>query len=156
MYYLKTDARMCPGHIVYLKPSGWALTSISQNQFWKKQVDRYGSGACKGVVSVIISDWFSARSKQSPLAADRAETPGVVADQTLEQIRAHIAAIPEIDLSKDNVVGYFLDPAIVFQKSLKGLMSAQDFLTNAKEWSPDKTPVFEKKLKEKPKATVDL
>ena len=155
MYYLKTDARMCPGHIVYLN-SGWALTSISQNQFWKKQVDRYGSGACKGVVSVIISDWFSARSKQSPLAADRAETPGVVADQTLEQIRAHIAAIPEIDLSKDNVVGYFLDPAIVFQKSLKGLMSAQDFLTNAKEWSPDKTPVFEKKLKEKPKATVDL
>ena len=57
LYYLKSDAQMVPGHIIYLD-SGWAITSISQNQFWVKNVQSYGSGKVQGIVSAIISDWF--------------------------------------------------------------------------------------------------
>jgi len=60
-YYLDADAPMASGHCSY-PGSAWALTSISQPQYWRPQwVPDLGSEfkapALKGVLSVIACDW---------------------------------------------------------------------------------------------------
>ena len=154
MFYLKQDASVFPGHVIYLN-SPWALTSISQSQFWTKKVDEYGEGGCAGILSVIISDWFKGDGKDTP-EADEAKTPGEIAANTLKQVRAHLRKIKNVDLADQNIAGYFLDPAIVFQKSLRGLMPAREFLDYAEKWYPNETPAYTAISKQKPPSTIEL
>ena len=44
------------GHAIYLD-SPWALTAISQRQFWTSVDSRYGDGTVGGILSVDISGW---------------------------------------------------------------------------------------------------
>lgn len=65
-FYLKQDAPICHGHVLY-PDSPWALTSVSQAQFWEKQLatqsletylrQEFEVHGVRGVLSVIISDW---------------------------------------------------------------------------------------------------
>ncbi|HJU09884.1 MAG TPA: FAD-dependent oxidoreductase [Candidatus Binataceae bacterium] len=56
-YYLKTDVPMTQGHLLY-GDTPWALTSISQQQFWRNRLTQgYGSGEVNGILSVDVSDW---------------------------------------------------------------------------------------------------
>ena len=57
-FYLNEDVQINPGHVIYAD-SQWALTSISQIQYWNGYdlSDRY-NGKVKGILSVDISDWF--------------------------------------------------------------------------------------------------
>ena len=58
-YFLKEDVQLVRGHTFY-PDSPWALTSISQAQFWTEGGafrDRYGDGTVGGILSVDISDW---------------------------------------------------------------------------------------------------
>jgi len=131
-YYLREEETMFPGHIVYLN-SNWALTSISQNQFWKKKIDQYGSGKIKGVVSVIISDWFMAgNGGKWPGTASEADSAEQIAAETLAEIRANISRNRGVDLNPNNIAGHYLDPAIVFKADprteLRGLMPAVQFV----------------------------
>lgn len=60
-FYLTEDASLAPGHQAY-SDSPWALTSISQGQFWKNgrfDIEERSNEAVGGVLSVIISDWSS-------------------------------------------------------------------------------------------------
>jgi len=140
MFYLQRDAPMTPGHIIYLD-SSWALTSISQNQFWRKKVEEYSHGKVKGIVSVIISDWFK------PGNGGAFERPAQTADndiqvslETLAQIRAHLRELPDIDLTAGNVRGHFLDPALEFNgkdgNPLLGLMPASQFVVRLRRRFP--------------------
>jgi hypothetical protein len=118
MYYLESDVKMVPGHIVYLD-SGWAITSISQNQFWAKSVQSYGSGKVKGIVSAIISDWKKpGNGGRFGKPAESADNGEEIAREALAQIRAHLLKEPDVDFSESNVVGHYLDPAIVFEEGL--------------------------------------
>jgi uncharacterized protein with NAD-binding domain and iron-sulfur cluster len=55
--YLKEDVPIAHGHSVYVD-SPWALTSISQGQFWKNvSLSGYGDGMVRGIISVDISEW---------------------------------------------------------------------------------------------------
>jgi hypothetical protein len=58
VYYLDRDLRGVHGHTIYID-SPWALTSISQPQFWEPQFqpDRLGDGRAHGILSVDVSDW---------------------------------------------------------------------------------------------------
>lgn len=58
LFYLTRDLPVVNGHTVYIDPP-WALTSISQLQFWKDEINLadYGAGDVKGILSVDISDW---------------------------------------------------------------------------------------------------
>ena len=48
-----------PGHTLYAD-SPWALTSISQKQFWRDaSLSNYGNGDVGGLLSVDISEWES-------------------------------------------------------------------------------------------------
>ncbi|MDQ2050854.1 FAD-dependent oxidoreductase [Natronolimnohabitans sp. A-GB9] len=109
-FYLATDVELTRGHQVYTE-SPWALTSISQRQFWSGyDLDSHGPDAVEGVLSVIASDW---------------ETPGIVyerparectreeiATEIWEQLKVHLNG-STVRLTDDMLVDWVLDPAIV-------------------------------------------
>ncbi len=58
-FFLYEDVPLVRGHTFY-PDSPWALTSISQPQFWRDSGlfrRRYGDGSVGGLISVDISDW---------------------------------------------------------------------------------------------------
>ena len=58
-FYLEHDVPVVHGHTIYVDLP-WALTSISQRQFWRRdQMEKYGDGRLGGILSVDISDWNS-------------------------------------------------------------------------------------------------
>jgi uncharacterized protein with NAD-binding domain and iron-sulfur cluster len=55
--FLTEDVDLAHGHTIYVD-SPWALTSISQAQFWSGfDLSQYGNGRVKGIISVDISEW---------------------------------------------------------------------------------------------------
>ena len=132
MYYLKHDDTMDTGHVVYLD-SEWALTSISQNQFWRKKMNEYGSGSVDGILSVIVSDW-DATSSEIGKTAQETDNAKELADGALAQIRRH--RITEASREGDNIVGFYVDPALQFvgesvhRRRIRGLMPAHEFARN--------------------------
>ncbi|QIX59840.1 NAD(P)-binding protein [Hymenobacter lutimineralis] len=58
-YYLNQDVPLTNGHVICID-SPWALTVISQPQFWPKfPMSGFGDGQVKGLLSVDVSDWFA-------------------------------------------------------------------------------------------------
>jgi uncharacterized protein with NAD-binding domain and iron-sulfur cluster len=56
-FYLREDVPICHGHQMYLD-TPWALTSISQAQFWPGvDLSAFGDGQVQGILSVDVSDW---------------------------------------------------------------------------------------------------
>ena len=56
-FYFSQDVPLDHGHTLYAD-SPWALTSISQKQFWQQaNLANYGDGRVAGLLSVDISDW---------------------------------------------------------------------------------------------------
>jgi hypothetical protein len=56
-FYLKRDISIVDGHVLYVG-TPWALTSISQQQFWEHyDLGSAGDGCVNGLLSVDISDW---------------------------------------------------------------------------------------------------
>ena len=57
MFYLDRDVTLVRGHTIYID-SPWALTSISQAQFWPaSDLEQMGDGRVEGILSVDVSDW---------------------------------------------------------------------------------------------------
>ncbi len=136
MYYLKDDETMDAGHVVYLN-SPWALTSISQNQFWKERVSSYPPQKASGILSVILSDWFKP-SPRNRKTAQQTDNPSELAVETLAEIRDALYGRKLANVDSHNIVGFYLDPALEFQtnfrnpetgfdESLMGLMPASEF-----------------------------
>lgn len=58
-FYLKRRVPLVHGHVIYID-SPWALTSISQTQFWPDfDVENFYNGVARDVLSIDISDWHS-------------------------------------------------------------------------------------------------
>jgi uncharacterized protein with NAD-binding domain and iron-sulfur cluster len=56
-FYLTEDVAIAHGHTSYID-TPWALTSISQPQFWQAyDLSSYGDGEVHGLLSICISDW---------------------------------------------------------------------------------------------------
>jgi uncharacterized protein with NAD-binding domain and iron-sulfur cluster len=112
MFYLDRDVPLVRGHTIYID-SPWALTSISQAQFWPRfKLEEMGDGRVEGILSVDVSDW---------------EREGVVYRKqamycSKEQVRDEVWAQLKqglndagIDVLEDaNVLTWFLDPSIVY------------------------------------------
>jgi uncharacterized protein with NAD-binding domain and iron-sulfur cluster len=137
MYYLKEDVTMGTGHVVFLD-SEWALTSISQNQFWRKKVDSYAYGKVSGILSVIISDWFTS---SRGVTAQQTDNPKELADETLRQIREHLPERIRTNLEQ-RVVGFYLDPALEYR--MAGPMPAREFASRKarlRAWARTQPPI---------------
>lgn len=58
-FYLNQDVVVSEGHVIY-SDSEWAVTSISQKQFWGKyDLSQCYNGKVKGILSVDVSDWLN-------------------------------------------------------------------------------------------------
>ncbi len=101
MFYLREDLPLVHGHAIYLD-SAWALTSISQRQFWR-EFDFPGIG---GVLSLDISEWQRPGPRTGKVAA--LCTPEEIRDEVWGQLQDHL----EDALDGVEVVSWFLDEAI--------------------------------------------
>jgi uncharacterized protein with NAD-binding domain and iron-sulfur cluster len=109
-YFLKNPLPINKGHISYVD-SPWALTSVSQGQFWKRSPTNYGDGTAKDVLSVDISNW---------------DDPGILYGRpakqcTRDEILDEVWAQMKVSLDEDfvflrdaDVVDRFLDEGIEF------------------------------------------
>ena len=107
-FYLTEDVPVTHGHAIFLD-SPWALTSVSQAQFWKDvRLEQFGDGNVRGVLSVDISDWdvpgLNGKSAQN---CSRTE----IAEETWHQLKKSLNVDREV-LSDRQLHSWFLDPGI--------------------------------------------
>jgi uncharacterized protein with NAD-binding domain and iron-sulfur cluster len=129
MFYLRKDMPIVHGHIIYLD-SPWALTSISQKQFWGGfELGSLGGVKVSGVLSVDVSDWDSngvVYGKPAKLC-----TKVEIEHEVLAQIRDHLAETPWAhDLDDDNIVDSFVDEDIVWPNFGGAVVNLEPLLIN--------------------------
>ena len=109
MFYLDVDVPLEHGHAIFID-SEWALTAISQKQFWPGiDLEQRGDGRVEGILSVDVSDW----TKPGRLFGKAASA--CTEDEIRQEVWAQIVAhIDDGSLVESNVVTWFLDPAIEF------------------------------------------
>lgn len=117
-FWLKRDVRLAAGHVVYPK-ARWAVTSVSQAQFWTQTFERpladvFGTPGLEGVLSAIVSGWEvqSDRIHKAPKDCTAAELAREVFDQIVEGSGA--------DLSWDDVIDFHVDSDIDFIATATG------------------------------------
>ena len=112
VFYLTEDVRLVHGHTILID-SPWALTAISQRQFWRDvDFSRFGGGRVKGILSVDISDWttpgsFAARGKRAEDCSKQQ-----IAEEVWAQLKSSLNGTTEV-LRDDMLFDWFLDPDIV-------------------------------------------
>lgn len=105
-FYLNTDIEITRGHVIF-SDSQWALTAISQIQFWGDYdlADRF-NGRVKGVLSVDISDW-TGTEYAGVLAGDA--PPEQVKDLVWDQIKKSLNVSGKTVLTDDMIEHWYLD-----------------------------------------------
>jgi uncharacterized protein with NAD-binding domain and iron-sulfur cluster len=138
-FFMKSPTPITNGHAAYMD-APWALTSISQAQFWKERdLPRdYGDGTVKDIISVDMSDW---------------DTPGLllgkpgkqctrdeVINEVWHQLKLHLNDREEI-LKDDQVHSVFLDPAIQWDPAKRLNSNDEPLLVNTVgSWEKRPTP----------------
>lgn len=111
-FYLQHDVPIVNGHTIYVD-SPWALTSISQKQFWRPGLlGRYGDGNLGGILSVDISDWNSPGILYGRPAIQC--TAEQIKNEVWAQIKQHLNVDGAQELDDANLMTWFLDPDIEF------------------------------------------
>jgi 15-cis-phytoene desaturase len=108
-FYLGRDVPIMRGHMFY-PDSPWAITSVSQPQFWRDAgafESRYGDGSVRGLISVDLSDWTTPGTYIRKPARDC--TPDEVASEVWQQLRAAITTRRGAVLRDADLVGWHLD-----------------------------------------------
>jgi 15-cis-phytoene desaturase len=127
-FYLKTDEPLTDGHAIYLD-SNWALTSISQRQFWNSyDLSNYGNGQIGGILSVDVSNWTAAgnfNGKPAIQCASREE----VKNEVWAQLKAALNVGGLEQIKDDNLVDWFLDPDILLPNPT-GITNLEPLLIN--------------------------
>jgi uncharacterized protein with NAD-binding domain and iron-sulfur cluster len=112
-FYLSRDVRGCAGHII-CADSPWAITSISQPQFWSGiDMSDFGDGSIKGLISIDISDWNTKGSKTTTKTARQCASAQEVVSEAWAQLREHLVATNDPLVNSDQK-DWHLDPAITF------------------------------------------
>jgi uncharacterized protein with NAD-binding domain and iron-sulfur cluster len=108
LFYLDKDLPLVNGHAIYVD-SEWALTSISQKQFWPGvDLSRRGDGRTRGILSVDVSEWQRPGRRTGKVA--QLCTTEEIFEEVWGQLTDHL----DDELDGVAVVDRFLDPAIVF------------------------------------------
>lgn len=109
MFYLRKRVDATKDHVNFVD-SGWAIASISEEQFWKRSMTSYSDGTVKDCLSAIISDWSTPGNFNGRSARDC--TPDEIATEAWAQIKAHLN---DTDRVVDDAMlhSWFLDPSII-------------------------------------------
>ena len=107
--YLNEDVKISRGHVI-CSDSEWAVTCISQPQFWPDvDLKTYGDGTVKGIISVDISDWFT-KGSNGKTASDC--TKQEIFDEVWIQLKKSLNTDAKVPLKDEMVVDWFLDSDI--------------------------------------------
>jgi uncharacterized protein with NAD-binding domain and iron-sulfur cluster len=112
MFYLDRDVAVSAGHAIHID-SVWALTSVSQAQFWDGvDLTTVGDGRVEGILSVDVSEWERPSPRTGKVAAK--STAQEIRDEVWAQLKDHLNDGEPPILEDANVLTWFLDPAIQF------------------------------------------
>jgi uncharacterized protein with NAD-binding domain and iron-sulfur cluster len=143
MFYLDRDVRVVRGHSLYID-SLWALTSISQPQFWPDvNFTRLGDGRVEGILSVDVSDWEAQgnNGKQAMYCSNEE-----VCKEVWTQLKRSLNDAG-VDVLKDEyLLRAFVDPDIRFPNPPKAATNVEPLLVNtAGSWEnrPEATTAIE-------------
>ncbi len=115
-FFLAKDVPFVKGHAVYLD-SAWALTSISQPQFWSAiDMAGYGAGNVRGILSIDISNWTVPGTKAVQKPAQECSEAEIVRE-VWEQVKAHVNREGMILLEDTDLIDHILDPDITFPRN---------------------------------------
>ena len=110
-FYLSEDVKIDHGHCIYVDAE-WALTSISQIQFWKDfPIEQYGNGKVKGIISVDISEWFGKGLLNDKPASE--STREEIKDEVWAQLKKSLNVNGEVLLKDEQIIDWFIDPDII-------------------------------------------
>jgi uncharacterized protein with NAD-binding domain and iron-sulfur cluster len=105
-FYLNQNVEINKGHVI-LSDSQWAITCISQTQFWQGiDISQYGDGKVKSVLSVDISDWFD-KGTNGKVASDC--TRDEVKDEVWTQLKAGLNVGGNTMISDNMIEAWYLD-----------------------------------------------
>jgi uncharacterized protein with NAD-binding domain and iron-sulfur cluster len=108
-FYLTEDVPLVHGHTIFLS-SPWALTSVSQAQFWRGyDMSAHGDGRVKGILSVDISNWTVPGLNGK--TADQC-TREEIKQEVWEQIKLSVNVGGCTVLTDRHLHSWFLDPDI--------------------------------------------
>jgi len=111
-FYLDQDVPLQHGHTLYAD-SPWALTSISQKQFWRQtNLESYGDGRVGGILSVDISDWDTAGILVGKPAMHC--TADEIKNEVWTELKIHLNFGASEVIQDQNLLSWFLDPDIQF------------------------------------------
>jgi len=109
-FFLRRDVRLAPGHLIFAD-SPWALTGISQPQFWAPGVlGTFGNGSAAGVLSVCISDWTQPGLFVRKPA--RECTREEILQEVWAQLQSHVAASGQDRLEDRDLVDWYLSDSV--------------------------------------------
>ncbi len=111
-FYLTEDVEICKGHTIYID-TPWALTSISQKQFWPNvNLSEYGDGKVKGILSVDISNWDAngiIHKKHAKLCSKEE-----IVEEVWAQLKRSLNVNGQEVLKDSHLHNWFVDPDIEF------------------------------------------
>jgi 15-cis-phytoene desaturase len=111
-FFLKQDVPVDHGHTLYAD-SPWALTSVSQKQFWQQaNLANYGNGQVGGILSADISDWGAPGILYGKPAMQC--TAQEIEAEAWAQIKAGLNVGGAETIQDENLMTWFLDPDIQF------------------------------------------
>jgi uncharacterized protein with NAD-binding domain and iron-sulfur cluster len=112
MFYLRQDVPILAGHTIY-SDSDWALTSISQRQFWPRiDFPQLGDGQVGGILSVDVSDWERPSRRTGKVASKC--TADEIKAEVWAQLKDHLNDPGHVVLDDANLHSAFLDEDITF------------------------------------------
>jgi uncharacterized protein with NAD-binding domain and iron-sulfur cluster len=126
-FFLREPVEITHGHITFLD-SPWALTALTQGQFWGDRVIRrdYGDGEVVDILSVDVSNWDAPGIRYGKPAKEC--SPGQIAEEVLAQIREHHTAGRRLPGSA--VHSWFLDPGVRWDGVRRRNSNATPLLVN--------------------------
>ena len=107
-FYLRRELPIAHGHVIHIDTE-WALTSVSQAQFWRSMSPaQFGDSEVHGVLSVDVSDWDDPGSGGRPAMRCTREE---VIREVWRQLKRSINFDQEL-LRDEDLHSWFLDPDI--------------------------------------------
>jgi len=126
-YYLKRKVDITHGHMTFMD-APWALTALTQGQFWADRdfAKDYGDGKAVDSLSVDISNWDAPGILYGKTAKQC--TRQQIAAEVLAQIREHRTAGNQ--LKGDVIHSWFLDPGVQWHPARGRNSNATPLLVN--------------------------
>ncbi len=128
-YYLRERLDITHGHITFTD-SPWALTALTQAQFWGERdfPADYGDGQAVDCLSVDVSDWDTPGLLTGKTA--KRSTKKEIAREVWAQIEAHLTDRGEFDLPDGIRHSWFLDPGVSWDRKRRRNRNATPLLVN--------------------------